>query len=149
MKRISLTQGQFAIVDDKNFEWLSQWKWCASWCKGTKSYYAVRHSRKLNGKSYLIQMSRKILGLKYGDKRQADHRNHDTLDNCESNLRIATCQQNQWNQKNPKGYVFHKTIKRYEARIRLNGERIYLGCFETSEKAHNAYLKAKKKYHKI
>lgn len=28
-RRIKLTQGQFAIVDNKNYEWLNQWKWYA------------------------------------------------------------------------------------------------------------------------
>jgi hypothetical protein len=27
MKQITLTKGQFAIVDDEDYEWLSQWKW--------------------------------------------------------------------------------------------------------------------------
>lgn len=27
MKQILLTKGKFAIVDDKDFEWLNQWKW--------------------------------------------------------------------------------------------------------------------------
>ena len=29
MKEIQLTQGQVAIVDDADFEWLRQWKWHA------------------------------------------------------------------------------------------------------------------------
>ena len=42
MKLISLTQGQFAKVDDEDFEWLNQWKWCAAYKKSTNSYYAIR-----------------------------------------------------------------------------------------------------------
>jgi hypothetical protein len=29
-KEIELTQGKVALVDDEDFEWLSQWKWQAS-----------------------------------------------------------------------------------------------------------------------
>ncbi len=149
MKRISLTQGQFAIVDDEDFEWLSQNKWFAHWNKHTKSYYAVRKGKKENGKQFSIYMAREILGLKYGDNRQADHIDHNTLDNRILNLRVATCQQNQWNRKNPKGYCWDESIKKYMARIRLNGKSIYLGHFCTPEEAHRMYLNAKKLYHKI
>lgn len=29
MKEISLTKGQVALVDDADYDWLMQWKWCA------------------------------------------------------------------------------------------------------------------------
>ncbi len=31
----------------------------------------------------------------------------------------------------------------------MSGKNIYLGYFNTAEEAHNAYLKAKKVYHKF
>ena len=40
MKRILLSQRQYAIVDDKDYEWLSRNKWYAYWNKDTKSFYA-------------------------------------------------------------------------------------------------------------
>ena len=112
IKKIPLTQGQFAIVDNKDFEWLNQYKWFAIWEPHTQSFYAVRHSKSINGKRYMIYMSREILGLKCGDKRQADHINHQTLYNCRANLRIVTLQQNLWNQKNPNGYSWNKRAKK-------------------------------------
>ncbi len=149
-KRIKLTQSQFAIVDDKNYEQLCRYKWYAWWNKNTQSFYALRHNKsKIKVKRYTISMAREILELKKGDKREADHRNHKTLDNCESNLRIVTCQQNDWNRKNTKGYCWHKAARKYQAQINLNGKIIYLGLFNTTKKARNAYLKAKEKYHKI
>lgn len=149
VKRISLTQGQFAIVDAKNYECLNQWKWCAWWNKFTKSFYAIRNGKNKEGKQYPIYMAREILELRKGDKRQSDHENHNTLDNRELNLRIVTCQQNSFNHKNPKGYYWSKARRKYYAQITLNGKAMHLGYFGTAKEAHNAYLEAKKKYHKI
>jgi len=149
MKQIKLTQNQFAIVDNKNYKWLNQWKWFALWAEGNKSFYAVRMSNRKNGKQYKISMAREILGLTYGDKRESDHRNHNTLDNRESNLRIVTHQQNLFNYKKTKGYCWNETAKKYHAYIGINNKMIYLGLFNTAKQAHNAYLEAKELYHKI
>ena len=148
-KRIPLTQGQFAVVDNKDYEWLNKHKWFAHWDKRTKGFYAIRNGKTKNGKQYLISMSREILGLKYGDKRQADHRNHGTLDNRRLNLRVVSCQQNQFNQKNPKGYYWNKDRGKYLAQIVVNRKTINLGYFRIAEEAHSAYLEAKEVYHKI
>ena len=140
MKQIPLTQGKYAIVDDDMFEYINQWKWYANWCT---------HTKKKNGKQCTIRMARQILGLEYGDKRQGDHINHNTLNNRRSNLRVVTLQQNRWNRKNPKGYYFHKASEKYLAHIGLNGKRIHLGLFCTAKEAHNVYIRAKEKYHII
>lgn len=149
MKRIELSQNQFAIVDDDMFNWLNRYKWYALWNKDTQSFYAARNSKGENDRRCTIPMAREILGLKYGDKREADHRDHNILDNRILNLRVVTHQQNQWNRKSPKGYRWHKSRKKYEARIKLNNKIIELGYFRTTTAAHNAYLKAKKIYHKF
>lgn len=144
-KRIPLTQSQFATVDDKDYEWLSKYKWCAVWLPSNMSFYAMRK----DNKRHTVYMAREILGLIYGDKRQADHIHHNTLDNLRKHLRIVSKQQNGWNRKNPKGYRWHNQANKYQAHIRLNSKFINLGYFDTTETAHNAYLKAKKQYHKI
>jgi len=149
MRQIPLTQNQFALVDDADFDWLNQFKWCAHWNPCTKSYYAMRGSKPKNGKRHVIRMHREILGLKRGDKLEGDHRNHNTLDNQRENLRAVTCQQNHWNRKNSKGYSWDKRTKKYQARIKLNNKVISLGLFSTTKGAHNAYLQAKKQYHVI
>lgn len=148
-KRILLTQGQYAIVDNEDFEWLSKHKWCAFWDKDVKSFYAIRNSKIKNGKRNRISMAREILELRHGDKHQADHINHNTLDNRRMKLRIVTNQQNHFNEKNPKGYSWDKNIKKYHASIGLNNKQIYLGLFHTAKEARNAYLNAKKQYHKL
>ena len=150
MKRISLTQGQFAIVDDEDYERLIKCKWVAHWHRYTQSFYAIRREKGEDGKWHTISMAREVLGLARADKREPDHINHITLDNRTSNLRAVTHQQNTFNRKKPaKGYYGHKTKQKYIVRIMLNNKSIYLGCFRTAKTAHNAYLKAKEKYHKI
>lgn len=39
MKRISLTQGQFALIDDADFESLNRFKWQARICQNDKLIY--------------------------------------------------------------------------------------------------------------
>ena len=149
MKQIPLTHGKFSLVDDEDYKWLMRWKWYALWMSSIKSFYAVRNSKTKNGKHCLISMAREILGLKHGDKLQADHICHNTLDNRRLNLRAVTHQQNNFNQKNTKGYSWDKHAEKYRARIEFNGKYIHLGLFLTAEDAHNAYLQAKEQYHKI
>ena len=80
---------------------------------------------------------------------EIDHINCNPLDNRFCNLRIATKQQNQANarmkytcQSGVKGVRQRKDCKRFEARIRLGGERVTLGWFDTKEAAAAAYASA-------
>jgi hypothetical protein len=142
-KEIPLTQGQVAIVDDEDFLVLSQHKWHARWSKSTRSFYAVRNAE-INGKRKTILMHRVILGAPTGT--EVDHRKTgDTLNNQQSNLRIATGQQNRRNTKRRR----NRTIKfkgvskasktTYAARIRVNGKNILLGCDPAPEKCARLY----------
>lgn len=99
-KTIPLTQNQFAIVDEEDFQSLSAHKWQAQWNSCTQSFYAVRCAEyTLRKCTKTCRMNRYILGLEYGDKRQGDHINGNTLDNRKKNLRVATHLQNMMNKK--------------------------------------------------
>lgn len=145
MKRIPLTQGQFALVDDEDFERLSQFKWCAWWSQWTKSYYAVRHGRCDDGKYRTVYMAREIMGAKLGEK--VDHKFHNTLDNRRENLRICTTQQNSINSRmrsdntsGLKGVSWNKNAKKWQAYIANgNRKRIHLGYFVAALDAARAY----------
>jgi hypothetical protein len=149
MKHIHLTQGQVAIVSYADFEWLMQWKWYAWWNPSTKSYYARRTIRLANGKRRLLFMHRLILGLEYGDTREGDHINHDTLDDRRENLRVVTRQENTFNQSGVKGYCWNHRAKKFQAQITLDGKQHFLGYYDTTSDAHAAYLAAKARYHRI
>ena len=150
MKEILLTQNQVAIVDDADYEELSKYKWCA-WKNRRGVFYAVRNTCGRKGR--LISMSRQILGLQYGDSRQADHINHNTLDNGQDNLRICTNQQNQRNRKSRlnstskyKGVCWDKNAKKWQAGLRINKKTRHLGLFLSEKAAALAYNIAAKKY---
>lgn len=150
---IPLTQGQFAKVDASDFEWLSQWKWQAIFDTKKKDYYAVRTA--YDGRKRRISMARLILGLGDGDRRIADHINsRETLNNCRSNLRIATFQQNCFNRRlrsdnlsGLKGASFIKKRNLWISRIYVSGKEHKLGLFATAEEAHRAYVEAAERLH--
>ena len=78
---------------------------------------------------------------------QIDHINGIRNDNRIENLRVVTNQQNQFNKK-VKGVDFHKKTSKWRARITRDKQLHHLGLFDTEEEARQAYLKAKKIYHK-
>jgi hypothetical protein len=144
-----LTQGQVAYYNLEDSAIIEQHKWLAHWNARTKSFYAQSSVYDpASDKRVLIHMSRLIMGLgPYKiDKRQADHINHNTLDNRRSNLRIVTQQQNQQNKKNTKGCYLDKRYNVWQARICVDRKIIFLGNFDTEIEARQEYLKAREKY---
>lgn len=147
MKLIKLTQGQYAIVDDVDYTWLNQWKWYAANFRG--HFYAARKR-----KGRMIYMTREILGLGRKDKRQVDHRDHNTLNNRRANIRICSHRQNLMNRKSVsntssqfKGVCWLKIDKRWQAAISIKGKTSYLGYFVREEEAALAYdIAATKEY---
>lgn len=145
MREIPLTHGHVTIVDSQDFDWLNQWTWYAHCNPKTGNYYAARGVYHSVDDSEVVFMHRQILGLERGDRRFADHRNHNALDNQRSNLRIATNSQNQANQgpkhNNPTGYkgVRQTPSGRWRAVIKAHGQNFHLGTFDTPELAAEAY----------
>ena len=148
MKAIPLTKNKVVIVDDEDFDKLNQFKWCA--CFNGYKWYAVRNSSNVEGKQTIIYMHREIMNAPNGI--QVDHRNNNGLFNCKENLRFATNQQNHFNQRNP-----HKDNKlgikgvrvignKFQARIKVNGKQVNLGCFNVLGDADSAYRIAEEKY---
>lgn len=151
---IPLTQGQFAIVDAADYEWLVQWKWHAAWCECTRSFYAKRTEKRVNGKQKTIRMHREILGLMFGHQSKGDHWNHNTLDNRRDNLRPADSAQSSQNRKirtdNTSGYkgvTWHKRLKKWQVRVSIKGKRHHLGYYDDIVEAYKVYCEAAKKYH--
>lgn len=150
--RIPLTQGMEAIIDAADYELVSPYKWYARWHKDTSSFRAVS-SISLDGKRRLLYMHRLILGLGFGDKREGDHINLDTLDNRRShNLRISSRSQNACNRSTQANNKFGlKGVSSfrggYRARIHIGGVQKHLGLFRTPEEAYSVYCKAASQFH--
>jgi len=94
MKRIKLS-GKYAIdkysytiVDDEDYEWLSKHKWKAKPNGAHNNIYAIRTTN-FNGKTIDLRMHRLIIGAEFGNGKDVDHINHNSLDNRKSNLRIV------------------------------------------------------------
>jgi hypothetical protein len=77
-----------------------------------------------------------------------DHKDQNPSNNRIDNLRILDNQKNLFNTKS-KGYYWDKYHNKWRSQIVLNRKTIYLGLYNTEEEARQAYLNAKKIYHKI
>ena len=140
MQEIKLTQGQVTLVDDVDYEYLSQWKWHAAWYHG--GFRATRNSPRVNGKQKTILMHTVVAQRMRIDARRIDHIDHNPLNNRRSNLRTATVVQNGHNRgpnKNNttgvKGVSFDKVRGRYRARIGFENKHYHLGLFDTIPEA--------------
>lgn len=136
MKRLELTQGQFAIVDDDDYEKLSNYHWYCNYIEGRPYANRVIYSPHRT----TISMHRAITAAKQSE--YVDHINRNTLDNRKKNLRICTNQQNSYNcvgrrksERNPYKGVTRTPNGNYEARIYHNGRTIHLGTFKSPEEA--------------
>ena len=155
MKQIPCGSGKFALVDDADYNWLSQYMWTTD----IDGYVVINFPNSIlcdcpmpNTTTY---MSRLILGLNKGDKRQGDHRNHNKLDNRRDNLRVCTSSQNQGNRKlqqnttsQYKGVYWHKLTGKWLAYIGVNNKKIHLGLFDNERTAAFAYNLAAKEHFK-
>jgi hypothetical protein len=129
---IPLTKGKWATVDVGDFIALAPFNW--SLCAG----YAHRRWHEQNR---IIFMHRQIVGELEGF--DVDHENRNTTDNRRCNLRVATRTQNNANRIATRSSGFKGVVSarsgRFEARIKVKGEVIYLGTFDEIESAARAY----------
>ena len=146
LKTIELSKGKFAVVDDSDYEWLSQWSWAYE-------RYAVRSTRKNEGPPRRrVYMHRMILQ----NTDQIDHIDGDKLNNSRVNLRPCTHSTNGQNSRprkkraaissSYKGVNWHQKSGKWRAVIAVNGECCHIGLFESETDAATAYNFAAEKY---
>lgn len=138
MKLIPLTQGFCAEVDDEDYDFLMQWKWCAH-RNGYNLVYAIRSARR-NGKKIFIRMHELILG------KGCDHKDRNGLNNKRSNLREASHSDQMCNRKIPvtntsgfKGVWWSKRKSLWVATIQRHKSRLFIGLFRDAPSAAKAY----------
>ena len=152
VKLITLTQGKQALVDDIDYKYLRQWKWCAHKSRG--KVYVSRCESRASG-SAIVRMHQVIAqraGLNV-DNFVVDHRDGNGLNNQRNNLRQATKAQNQYNRRRNKnnvsgfkGVCRTSDNRKWRAGIQVAGHNVHLGCFDKAVDAAKAYNAAALKY---
>ena len=140
MKRIPLTKGREALVDDTDYEFLSQWKWCVH-----DGRYAVRATRNAEGARKTIHMHRVVAERAgYTVTMHVDHKDGNGFNNQRANLRPASHQSNLANRgpqrNNTSGFkgVVRKSGK-WVAKIKVSQRTLFLGYFDSKTDAALAY----------
>lgn len=155
MKKVPLTKGQVAIVDNEDYRAIRRLAWHAKWNRGAKRWEA-NHSigfaiAKGKRGCRSLSMSHFIAG-KPPANMMIDHKNGNHLDFRRENLRIATRTQNNRNRRirydatGPFKGIKLTVSGTWQARIGVAGRRISLGTFSTPEEAARAYNSAARQH---
>lgn len=151
MKLIPLTKGYSAMVDDADFDWLSQWRWHAK--PDGNSVYAQRGCKGENGKWSTLLMHRAIMGVT--DRNiLVDHWKGNGLNNTRENIRFCTRTQNGMNRSKNivsssayKGLAWHKPSQKWRVGISINGKSTHIGLFDLEEDAARVYNQFAKQHY--
>lgn len=137
MRIILLTNGDYAVVDDCDYEYLTRWQWSRH-----EAGYAVSGCAK-----YRRYMHREVAKRNGQDVSQTiDHRDGDKLNNQRHNLRPATYSQNcisrprnANNKSGYKGVCWDRRWNKWRASIVVNRRQIGCGYFPNAIEAARAY----------
>jgi hypothetical protein len=148
-KKIPLGKGKFVIVDEEDYEYLSQWKWGLS-----TSGYACRSNYLKKGEKGNRRIWMHRLLNNTPDNMITDHINRNKLDNRKENLRNADKRLNGINRNKPKnnksgfkGVYLDGWTGKWRAEVRNNGKKIPLGRFTNIEDAIKARIIGEKIYY--
>lgn len=135
-------------VSPEDEGWVLQYNWGIR--IAPRNRYAKRHER-WNGKLVTIYLHREILSRMLErpleDGEAVDHISGVGLDNRRNNLRLCSRAENVRHQSKRsaptssvfKGVCLHKRMRKWQASIRKNNQRTYLGWFDKEEDAARAY----------
>jgi len=148
-RKIDLGLGYFTILDPHDYYCVKNFKWWAH--SNGSNIYAARTAITPDLQSRIIYLHRQIMNPP--ENLVVDHRFGHTLDNRRQNLRNVTHAENMRNRRKQKntsskyiGASFRKSRQTWDANIRVNGKKIFLGSFKNELDAAKAYDAAAKKY---
>lgn len=140
---VPLTQGQFALVDEEDYERVVAINWQYTKTQNQRPAYASTRIYRINGTntSKAIAMHRFIM---HEPEYEVDHINMNGLDNRKCNLRLATKSQQRINQYKQQGTTSKyrgvcRARNKWVAGIKVNGSRYRLGTFDSEEEAARKY----------
>lgn len=144
MRKLPLSQGKVALIDNEDYKRSKQYKWFFS-----TTGYAVRstHNGKKGGTVYLHRYL-----LNAPRDKVVDHINGNKLDNRRSNLRLVTATDNKRNRVTARsksgqvGVYWSKQNKKWNAQIGIDGKSKSLGFFDDLEKAVECRVAAEWQY---
>jgi hypothetical protein len=133
VRQIPLSEGCYVYVETADYEWLSRYKW------HLENGYAARKEK---GKTVL--MHRQIMQAPAG--MVVDHRDGNQANNCRSNLRVCTRQENQRNRRKHagsvsafKGVFYNKRRHKWHAQCWFEGKCHALPYVDDEVEAARAY----------
>lgn len=140
-KTIELSRGMVALVDAADFDWLSQWSWCAVPASDGGTFYAQRSgNRRMHNAIMLPQRGQLV-----------DHINRNGLDNRRSNLRLCSFRQNMANRSFKPGVSGYRGVYRYRdrwsANISFNGRSKVIATFDNPTDAARAFDAAARQHY--
>jgi hypothetical protein len=144
-KVIPLTQGKFALVDDRDYGYLSQWSWNA--CHSEADYYYA--ARTVKGR--VIRMHREIMKPPKG--MVVDHIDGNCLNNQRSNLRLVSIRENALNRKvNKNNKSGHRNVSwilgYWRVQLAVNGKNhIFPEKFDDPDRAGEFARQMRHKYY--
>ena len=158
MKQIPLGKSSMvALVDEEDYAWALQWRWHAAPQNTLRpdrppvTWYARRSGKRGEG-ALGYSLHREILSRKIGrpllPQEKTDHRDHNGLNCCRDNLRLASSSMNQAHRRQPpsksgfRGVFYNPATGKWQARIILKKKHLYAGSFPTAEEAALGYDRA-------
>lgn len=145
MIKLKTTNGFDFYVDMEDVDLVSKYKWRAfSHGRGYRIARSNCHTYNGDWHSKTAFLHRFLLKAKKGQI--IDHIDGNALNNCRSNLRFCTFQQNLWNKPLRKdsstGFIGVNYIKKrrtWISRVAINGKRTVVGIYRDKKEAALAY----------
>jgi hypothetical protein len=142
MREVQLTQGYVALVDDEDYERVSQYTWRAERrSNGVRAYTHIKWVK--------IYLHRFVLNI-VDPSVEVDHENHDQLDNQKHNLKAVTHKQNSENKRSKRSNTGVRGVRRlpsgnFAVYVNHNGWSHHFGTYGTIEEAERVAIAARQK----